>query len=362
MGGKPQADRGMPPTGGVDHSCPVSPPPDGIPVGVKSIFAKPNTPADSSSPTGEDAGDSSDHSSENKKVKKLDPTADRLEIGHPMKTEAQKAIAAVKEYRRTGVIPDLLLDGIDFPSESDANPYSHIYHERDVMNQTEILAGAEHFRQTGKIPSALSTLYDQFGIWVGKHHPHLFVIDYELQCRLQSKTLPEPRRHALNKEGESVLLTSYVAKSNRSRTLKWHAIKGFVRINIKAEIEAPNLHTVGLGMYLKHPAKVHLPNLRQAFSIEAEDAEEIHIPNLTRIEILTSCVKFFNAPSLESVGSDLILRFAKTVTMPRLRTVGDDLIAKSAMEFHAPLLEFVGGSLIVRGGAPALSPLTADAQ
>lgn len=277
-----------------------------------------------------------------------------------MKTEAQKEIAAVKDYRRTGVIPALLLDCIDFPAESGINPYSRIYHERDVMNQVEILAGAEHFRKTGKIPGALSTLYDQDGIWVGKHHPYLTVIDDELQSRLRRKTLAKSRRSTRTKRHGAVLLTSYVRKTRHKGPLAWHEIKGFVRIGTIDEVEAPNLHTVGLSIYLKHPAKVHLPNLRQAFSLEAGDAEEIHIPKLNRVELLRSCVKAFNAPCLESVGSNLILRFANSVSLPRLRTVGDDLIAKSAMEFHAPLLEFVGGSLIVRGGAPALSPLTAD--
>jgi hypothetical protein len=279
-----------------------------------------------------------------------------------MITEEKKTILAVEQYRHTGVIPDMLRHCFDYPPEAGVNPYSSLYYERDAMNQIEVLASAEHFRNIGKIPRGLSTLYDQDGNWVGKHHPYLSAIDYELQCRLETKTLPESRRHTLNKQGEPVLLTSYVAKSNRSRTLKWHAIKGFVRININAEIKAPNLRTVGLSMFLKHPANVRLPNLRQAFSLDTGEAEEIHVPNLTRVETLNSCVKSFDAPSLESVGFDLILRFANTVRMPRLRTVGDDLIAKSAMEFHAPLLEFVGGSLIVRGGAPALSPLTADAQ
>jgi hypothetical protein len=360
VGVKPQTDRETPPTGGVDHLCPVSPLPDWIPAGVQSIFAKPNTPADSPSTSDEDVGDSSDQSSKNKKIKKLDPTAHRLEIGHPMKTEAKRTILAVEQYRHTGVIPEMLLHCVDFPPEALINPCSRIYHERDTMNQIEVLASAEHFRQIGKIPTGLTTLYDQDGNWVGKHHPYLSVIDYELQCRLQCKTLHESRRHAFNKEGQPILLTSFVAKSQHRTTLKWHAIKGFVRVNTKAEIEAPNLRTVGLSIFLKHPAKVRLPNLRQAFSLDTGDDEEIHVPNLTRVESLNSCVKAFNAPSLESVGFDLILQFANTVSLPRLRTVGDDLFAEAALVFHAPCLEFVGGQRAIRGHAPVLSPLTAD--
>ncbi len=279
-----------------------------------------------------------------------------------MKTEAQKAIAAVKEYRCTGVIPGLLLDCVDFPPESGVNPYSRIYHERDVMNQVEILAGAEHFRKTGKIPSALSTLYDQHGIWVGKHHPHLTVIDDELQSRLRRKTLAKSRRFTRTKRHGAVLLTSYVRKPKHKGPLPWHEIKGFVKIGTIDEVEAPYLHSVGLGVYLKHPGKVHLPNLRQAFSLETEDAEEIHIPKLTRVEVLRSCVRTFSAPCLESVGSDLILRYATAVNMPLLRSVGDNLSAKSALEFHAPLLKFVGGRLTACGNPPVPSLLTADAQ
>lgn len=279
-----------------------------------------------------------------------------------MKTEAQKAIAAVKEYRRTGIIPDLLLECIDFPAESGINRYSRIYHERDAMNQVEILSGAEHFRKTGKIPSALSTLYDQDGIWVGKHHPYLTVIDDELQCRLRRKTLAKSRRSTRTKRHGAVLLTSYVRKPRHKGPLAWHEIKGFVRFGTIDEVEAPNLHSVGLDVYLKHPGKVHLPSLRQAFSLEAGDAEEIHIPKLARVELVRSCVRAFTAPSLESVGSDLILRFATAVSMPLLRSVGDDLFAKAALEFHAPSLEFVGGRLTAGGNPTVASPKTVAAQ
>ena len=180
--------------------------------------------------------------------------------------------------------------------------------------------------------------------------------------------LPEMRRTALNANGDSVLLTSFVWKKRRDVELPWYEVRGSINIRSLETVFAPNLRTVGGYLYSFTDSEVRLPNLQLVGGdCDFQGTLQLHAPNLIEVGgslLVNDCelpnltivgnrfsgywVEELHLPNLRNVGGSMEIEGATCVIAPVLTWVCYDLILCYTTIFCASMLTEVGGSLDAR--------------
>lgn len=211
------------------------------------------------------------------------------------------------------------------------------------MKQSEILIAAQHFSRTGEIQDKLIPYFDQNGRWHGDRRRWRKSIFKTVRRRMRRALLLSDRRIS-NGHGKPVLFTSAVVSTKTPVEIPWREVMGSMKIKSAVSVAAPLLRKVGGHLHTTSP-EVHLSGLRIVKGgFDALSAWNLQIPQHQSVGGSLQVIDF-NAPSLESVGNCLFMRWTQHAYTPSLRSVGGSLCATDATFFAAPCLKVVGRRL-----------------
>jgi len=213
------------------------------------------------------------------------------------------------------------------------------------MKESEILKAAELFSRTGEIQDKLIPYFDQNGRWHGDRRNWRKSIFKTMRRHMKAALLPSERRTKLNGHGKPILLTSFVVNTKSPVGIPWHRVIGSIKIKSAVSIAAPILREVGGHFHTTTSLAVHLPRLRVVKGdFDAPWTWHLQIPQLQTVGGSLQVIDF-NAPSLESVGNRLCMRWTQHACAPSLKSVGGNLFADDASFFAALCLQVVGRRL-----------------
>lgn len=209
------------------------------------------------------------------------------------------------------------------------------------MTEQTIITFIDHFARTGEIKDALVPFFRQTGHWVGDCR-NWTKSTYRLASSIMhSAVLPEWRRTAVNSQGEPILLTSFHWKKRRDVEIRWHEVRGSIRIKSLEAVSAPNLKTVDGYFYSCTDANVSLPNLVSVGGdFDFQGTLNLHVPKLTSVGGSLMVIEC-ELPNLETVGNRLWGFWSGPLHVPMLRTVGGSFEIEGAESLIAPALEWV---------------------
>lgn len=213
------------------------------------------------------------------------------------------------------------------------------------MKQSEIHKAAELFSRTGEIQDKLIPYFDQNGQWHGDRRNWRKSIFKTMRRRMKRALLHSDRRIKVNGHGKPILLTSFVVNTKSPVVIPWQEVNGSIEIKSAASIAAPILRKVRGHFHTTTVSVVHLPRLRVVKGdLDAPWTWQLQIPQLQTVGGSLQVIDFL-APSLESVGNRLSMRWTQHACAPCLKSVGGDLCAIHATVFAAPCLKVVGRRL-----------------
>ena len=198
-------------------------------------------------------------------------------------------------------------------------------------------AAVDQFRRTGIVPKLLLMQYDQTGkfLWEGDR---VNEIDRDARKLLSKITLTNDQMVEQDDRGRLILLTSYEWTHRRQAIIKWHQIRGDLYVARCPEVNAQELRSV-CGLVNISDAAIDMPRLKYAGGLSVGQYTEFHLPQLVATGNLISFAKRIVLPRLECVNGDFHAYGATCVIAPRLRKVTGCLFTLSARVVFDPSIK-----------------------